>query len=447
MGIGVATIIALAMGKADREPQISSAGEVKTNEEREVSPAEKVNRIINGFNEEVSLEGAKMYSSNPYDYKESKYYKQLVELGLEAVPLMSEKICSGEITGLNQYLVGLAIQDITETDIAEAVGEGWGSGEQLAIVWKKFIQTAPERIEEILEEEESVDFKIKKLECYGVFGTAAVKGLNEDLSDGVLAQSLNHDISSKDFEKLEQYADSKNVNVEQVNQCFNYMYHNTENTKEIYWEKTENLGLPNKSIVRLESNPDNSDLRIVIDENSVNLESEEEKTYENYNFTKIIKSDFDKDGIMEIVLLFFGGSSGTYQDFRVIKFNGKTWEVIHRDFENRDDTPFVNVKALGNNCIQIDVEKTGYNKIVKLPKNKYLTEEGEKAEVGTGYRFFELQDDNIIVAYRVYVKNVGNGIGDVRQKIEFDENSGKLVLGETSYMAIKEAQERAYEGY
>lgn len=250
-------------------------------------------------------------------------------------------------------IIALAMRDITETDIAEAVGEGWVSGE----------------------------------------------------------------------------------------------HNNTENTKEIYWEKTENLGLSNKSIVRLESNPDNSDLRVVIDGNSVNLESEEERIYENYNFTKIIKSDFDKDGIMEIVLLFFGGSSGTYQDFRVIKFNGKTWEVIHRDFENRDDTPFVNVKALENNCIQIDVEKTGYNKIVKLPKNKYLTEEGEKAEVGTGYRFFELQDDNIIVAYRVYVKNVGNGIGDVRQKIEFDENSGKLVLGETSYMAIKEAKERAYEGY
>lgn len=216
----IAVCVILGMGAAITAALV---GGYKNNEVK-YSFAEEVNKTIDDFNEEVSLEGAKMYSSNPYDYKESNYYKQLVGFGMDAVPLMSEKICSGEITGLNQYLVGLAIQDITQTDIAQAVGEGWVSGEQLADVWEKFIQTAPENIEEILETEESADSQIEKLQCYGVFGVAAVQGLKEESSDKALAQISVKDASMKNSDKLEQYAASKSVNVEKVNQCFDQMY-------------------------------------------------------------------------------------------------------------------------------------------------------------------------------------------------------------------------------
>ncbi len=192
------------------------------------SLAEEVDHLVDNFDEEISLEGAKMYSSNPYDYKESKYYKELVGLGLDAVPLLSEKMTNGETSGLNQYLIGLAVQDITETDIAEAVGESWATGEQMADVWKKFIQTTPEKIEGVLNGKEAVENKIEKLKCYGIFGTVAVRSVKEKAKNNLLPRKPEYSFSSEETAKLEEYATSKNINVEQVNNCFKEMYEKWE---------------------------------------------------------------------------------------------------------------------------------------------------------------------------------------------------------------------------
>lgn len=216
--------------------------------------------------------------------------------------------------------------------------------------------------------------------------------------------------------------------------------------KEVYWEKTEDLGLEEKSTVRLESGAEHQGLEIVIDEEAVSLEGEEGIRYENPNFTKMIKKDFDKDGVMEIILLFFGGSGGIYQNFRMIRSNGENWEMVPMDFNDEEMESFVKVKASQNNSVQIDVEKTGYRKTVPLP-DKYQKKEKEDKVFGIGYRFFEVQGEDIIVACRLYADKVGEGIGDVRQKIGLDETGTKLILGETSYMPIEKAQKRAYEVY
>lgn len=158
--------------------------------------------------------------------------------------------------------------------------------------------------------------------------------------------------------------------------------------KEIYWERTENLGLQKESVIRLESMNDNSGASLVIDDFSVSLGNEKGIAKENYNFTKMLKQDFDKDGIMEIVLLFFGGSSGTFQNFRVIKFDKDKWEIVPMDFNDGGDSALVTVKALKSNQVQISVKDTGYSKTIKLLKKKYPVE-GEET-MGAGYRFFKI---------------------------------------------------------
>lgn len=190
------------------------------NNEVKYSLAEEVDDVLSSFDEEASLEGAKMYSSNPYDYKESKYYKQLVRLGLDAVPILSEKLCKNEVTGLNQYLVGLAIQDITGTDLAKATGDSWISGEGLAVVWKEFIKGAPEQMEEILNAEETVDVKIEKLQCYGIFGIAVMKKIGAEASSDILVEDLKYEFSEKEKKELQQYTSGNDIDVQQVEKCF-----------------------------------------------------------------------------------------------------------------------------------------------------------------------------------------------------------------------------------
>lgn len=216
----------------------------------------------------------------------------------------------------------------------------------------------------------------------------------------------------------------------------------TDIAKEIYWEKKEDLGFQKTSIVHLESNKDNSGLKIVIDGYSVSLENEKELKYQNFNFTEMIKKDFDEDGIMEIVILFYGRS---FENFRVIKYDGKTWGMVNMGQVEDMWSNFIEVKALKNSSVKINVKKTGYKKTVKLPNNKYL--KGEKAISGTGYRFFELQDNDIIVVHQLYLNRVGDAFGQVRQKIHLDEKGTKLIMGETSYMSQKAAKRRKYAMY
>ena len=82
---------------------------------------------------------------------------------------------------------------------------------------------------------------------------------------------------------------------------------------------------------------------------------------------------------------------------------------------------FVEVKALKNSSVKIEVKKTGYKNTVKLPDNKYLKREGEKSISGTGYCFFELQDNDIVVVHQLYLNNVGDAFDTGRDQLYVPE--------------------------
>ncbi len=158
--------------------------------------------------------------------------------------------------------------------------------------------------------------------------------------------------------------------------------------KVVWWEKIENLGLREKSSIRLESDEDNLELKMMIDQCVVDL-SQESLQHNNYNLTKLLKKDWDRDGVMEVFLLFYGGSGGSFQDFRMIKFDGQKWRAIPMDWDSEEGFQ-VDVKPLGNSSVQINIKDIGYEKIVQVSGNAYLKREGEKANADSGYRFFGL---------------------------------------------------------
>ena len=50
-----------------------------------------------------------MTSSNPYDYTENEYYKNIVELGEDAVSILENMYKNKKLSGVNAYLSTLAI--------------------------------------------------------------------------------------------------------------------------------------------------------------------------------------------------------------------------------------------------------------------------------------------------------------------------------------------------
>lgn len=75
-------------------------------------------------------------SSNPFDYTKNEYYKNIVNLGKDAVPILEDMYNKGKLTGVNAYLSALAIQDITKCNLHEKYNLEWSTAEEFYTLWK-----------------------------------------------------------------------------------------------------------------------------------------------------------------------------------------------------------------------------------------------------------------------------------------------------------------------
>ena len=69
------------------------------------------------YNMEKIDEVSDPVSSNPYDYTKNEYYRNIVDLGKDAVPVLEEMYLGGELTGLHAFISAIAICEITDSDI------------------------------------------------------------------------------------------------------------------------------------------------------------------------------------------------------------------------------------------------------------------------------------------------------------------------------------------
>lgn len=167
---------------------------------------------------------------------------------------------------------------------------------------------------------------------------------------------------------------------------------NNANLQKTYQEKEFDLGFQNKTAVKLESN-DEKKLFLKIDEESINL-SEEKDLYFNFNFCKLKAKDLDADGIKEILVLFYGGASGTFQDFCMVKYNGMKWMSVPCDW---------------------NLDEDAHN--IKLGKNQQLR-----------YRYFKAGKNNIDISYDVYEDGKEEAVKKVHVKIYFNKEKTKLCV-------------------
>ncbi len=75
-------------------------------------------------------------SSNPFDYTKNEYYKNIVNLGNDAVSILENMYNKGELSGVNAYLSALAIQDITQCNLHEKYNLDWSTAEEFYTLWK-----------------------------------------------------------------------------------------------------------------------------------------------------------------------------------------------------------------------------------------------------------------------------------------------------------------------
>ena len=71
-----------------------------------------------------------------FNYTNNEYYKNIVNLGEDAVPVLESMYHDGKLTGVNAYLSALAIEDITGCDLYKEYNLEWSTAEEFYTLWK-----------------------------------------------------------------------------------------------------------------------------------------------------------------------------------------------------------------------------------------------------------------------------------------------------------------------
>ncbi|MDR1042470.1 MAG: hypothetical protein LBL54_01030, partial [Clostridiales Family XIII bacterium] len=92
-----------------------------SNNHNVVSAADEVKMHLENINE--MLEGGSdstlpLQSSNPYDYiADNEDFQRIIELGDSALPELERTLSDSPDNGLNEYIIAIAIQEISGTDV------------------------------------------------------------------------------------------------------------------------------------------------------------------------------------------------------------------------------------------------------------------------------------------------------------------------------------------
>lgn len=88
------------------------------------------------FNLNKIGESSNATSSNPYDYTDNEYYKNIIALGTDAVPVLESMYKNGKLSGVNAYISALAIQEITNCNLYEKYDLDWSTAEEFYTLWE-----------------------------------------------------------------------------------------------------------------------------------------------------------------------------------------------------------------------------------------------------------------------------------------------------------------------
>lgn len=138
-------------------------------------------------------------SSNPYAYINNKYYDDIIEIGMDAVDVLSNDIIDKSQPSLDSYVAALAVSDITNIDMEEISGKDWETADEFWELWDEMLETMPSEFEKIL----SDDQPEKELDKYGIFADALLFDIQND-NDGEI-EFANESIKYAQHSSLKNY--------------------------------------------------------------------------------------------------------------------------------------------------------------------------------------------------------------------------------------------------
>lgn len=161
------------------------------------------------------------FSSNPYDYiQNSEYYDNVVKLGVAALPELENMLKTSENNGLNEYIIAIAIEEISHADVNAILenpdGCGWENAKEFSGEWAKIKAEANVRVEKIIQSN-ALENK-EKAALISDYGVLAVPVMEQYISNNKMERSGN---DLKD--ELTQVMNSYGLSTEEVSMVSDYI--------------------------------------------------------------------------------------------------------------------------------------------------------------------------------------------------------------------------------
>lgn len=194
-------------------------------DKKEASAAEQVQinmeKIDKSIQREIREHTDLSFSSNPYDYiQDSEYYDNVIELGVAALPELENMLKTSENNGLNEYIVAIAIEEISHADVNSILenpdGCGWENAKEFSGEWAAIKAEANIRVEKIIQSNALGDKE--KVALISDYGVLAVPTIEQYISNKKIGRSGN---GLKD--ELTQVMNSYGLSTEEVSMLSDYI--------------------------------------------------------------------------------------------------------------------------------------------------------------------------------------------------------------------------------
>ena len=154
--------------------------------------ADKVVRVdLEKIHESIEKEfkNNSLSDSSPFSHIENnEYYDEIIELGVAALPELENELQSSDISGLDEYIMALAMSEISGTDVSlitKGESYSWSNAKQFLAEWKATKELVEIDITMLLMMDNMTEKELRnKISPYGVL---AIPVICDVLSDEDMA--------------------------------------------------------------------------------------------------------------------------------------------------------------------------------------------------------------------------------------------------------------------
>lgn len=137
--------------------------------------------IVEYINQLAVTDPKAAMSSNPYTYiANNPNYKNIVNLGYDALPVLTENMEKSNNNGLTEYILAIAVEEIAKVDLKKNRNE-WSTAKEFLQVWKLHLKNLPSNVNSVINSNQPEDLKVKELV---LLGTPAIPFIMDKIEQG-----------------------------------------------------------------------------------------------------------------------------------------------------------------------------------------------------------------------------------------------------------------------